>query len=219
MASKQLKRVDDLVRQGVVRGQQLTHTQLKQLENLTHSVDDVDLLKATNRSDVAVGTHTPSGSVRPVSVHAKFDEATGEWLPYDVGKNKVYGRPLENFTPETARYFDDALGVEEEFGVVLRRKKPNHLEQSLAKNNAINLGGSTKDFKLIGNGIFTYVDTYKGVDRLNVCAHGMLPDFRELLTDAPISMYYNGATHTPAELLKRLKSRPSILRISITYVC
>ncbi|WP_338509191.1 hypothetical protein [Pseudomonas poae] len=205
VASKQLKRVDDLVRQGVVRGQQLTHTQLKQLENLTHSVDDVDLLKATNRSDVAVGTHTPSGSVRPVSVHAKFDEATGEWLPYDVGKNKVYGRPLENFTPETARYFDDALGVEEEFGVVLRRKKPNHLEQSLAKNNAINLGGSTKDFKLIGNGIFTYVDTYKGVDRLNVCAHGMLPDFRELLTDAPISMYYNGATHTPAELLETLK--------------
>jgi len=96
---------------------------------LTGASDSVDLLKLSNRHDIAIGTYKPVNGAPISNVAAKFDEATGRWLPYDVTKNKVYGNPLENFTPETARYFEDSVGTADDVAdgvgeVVRRRKKP-----------------------------------------------------------------------------------------------
>ncbi|WP_146118137.1 hypothetical protein ABVN22_18545 [Pseudomonas poae] len=173
---------------------------------LTGSSDSANLVKLSNQPDIAVGTYKASDSSPVTTVVAKFDETTSKWLPYDTVKNKPYGKPLENFTPETARYFEGALGAADEFGVVVRRRpKPNHLEKSLATDNAMRFGNDLKDFKPLGEGIFIYVDKYKGVERLNVCAHGVDPNFKQLLTDEPMKMFYNGKSHTPDELLSFLR--------------
>ena len=142
-----------------------------------------------------MGTYRAGNSQQVSTIAAQFDEASGKWIPYDTLHNGRYGKPLgaEEFIPETARYIDDTAGVVDDVGeVVVRRKKPNHLESSLATNNAIHLGRKLKDFKVLGDGIFTYVDTYKGVERLNVCAHGVNPSFKQLLTNEPMQMFYNG---------------------------
>ncbi|MGY2409839.1 hypothetical protein [Pseudomonas pergaminensis] len=176
---------------------------------LTGTSDSVNVAKLSNQPDIAVGTYRAGNSQQVSNIAAQFDEASGKWIPYDTLHNGRYGKPLgaEEFIPETARYIDDTAGVVDDVGeVVVRRKKPNHLESSLATNNAIHLGRKLKDFKVLGDGIFTYVDTYKGVERLNVCAHGVNPSFKQLLTNEPMQMFYNGKHNTPEDLLALLQS-------------
>ena len=174
---------------------------------LRGSSDSVNLLKLPNRPDIAVGTYTPVNSSQAAKISAQFDEAMGKWVPYDLVRNKRYGKPLENFMPETARYFEGAAAIADDAsGVVRRIRTPNHLERSLATDNAMRLGSDIKDFKSLGDGIFTYVDKYKGVERLNVCAHGVNPNFKQLLSDEPMRMFYNNKHNSPDELLSHLKA-------------
>lgn len=188
-------------------GKKLISTGRQWFAKLRGSSDDINLLKLANKPDIAVGTYAPANGSQASKISAQFDEATGKWVPYDVALNKRYGKPLENFTPETARYFDGAAGVADDAGGVVRRiKKPNHLERSLATDNAMRLGSDIKDFKSLGDGIFTYVDKYKGVERLNVCAHGVNPNFKQLLSDEPMRMFYNNKHNSPDELLALLKA-------------
>ncbi|AYF48917.1 hypothetical protein DXV65_15435 [Pseudomonas fluorescens] len=70
----------------------------------------------------------------------------------------------------------------------------------------MDFGRKLKDFNAPGVGIFTYVDEYKGVERLNICAHGVNPNYGQLLLDEPMKMYYNGKGNTPVELLATLKA-------------
>ncbi len=188
--------LDDLVRLVGKGGQKLTVIGAQRFGKVMSITDNVDLVKLSNRHDIAMGTYKVAGSTEPVSVAAKYNDAAGKWLPYDVIKNRVYGKPLDNFTPETARYSNSAA----------RRVNENHLERSLAKDNSINFGRNIKDFNSPGTGIFTYVDEYKGVERLNVCAHGIDPNAADLLLDEPMKIYYNGKNNTPAELLATLKA-------------
>ena len=210
-AGKSTAGVGNLFRSTTNGGEGLLSKSRQWFGRLTGASDSVDLLKLSNRHDIAIGTYKPVNGAPISNVAAKFDEATGRWLPYDVTKNKVYGNPLENFTPETARYFEDSVGTADDVAdgvgeVVRRRKKTNHLEKSLANDNALHLGREIKDFKVLGDGIFCYVDKYKGVERLNICAHGVNPNFKQLLTDEPMSMFFNGKKNTPADLLEHLRA-------------
>ncbi|WP_248750058.1 hypothetical protein [Pseudomonas sp. MWU15-20650] len=187
------------------------YTPNPQLKNwVGNKTGKYELSKFASRPDIAEGTYKHGNAT--LSTPAKFDAETGKWHAFDPVNDKQLGKPLNDFKPETARYFDNTLSTADDAaeatsGVVLRRKKPNHLEQALAKNNVINTLREIDDFTILADDIFIYVDKYKGVKRLNVVAHGAQPTYKELLADEPISMIFNGRKNSPSELLEFLKSK------------
>ncbi|MDQ0703555.1 hypothetical protein QF043_002347 [Pseudomonas sp. W3I7] len=188
-----------------------SYTPSPQVKNwLSNKTGKYELSKFASRPDIAQGTYKHGTAT--LSTPAQLDAETGKWYAFDPVNDKRIGKPLNDFKPETARYFDNTLNKADDVadatsGVVRRRKKPNHLEQGLARDNAINIGGDIKDFTILGDDIFMYIDKYKGVERLNVVAHGARPTYRQLLADEPVPMIFNGRENSPSELLDFLKSK------------
>ncbi|MGC6369790.1 hypothetical protein [Pseudomonas sp. S2.OTC.A_B10] len=64
------------------------------------------LQEIAQRTDLYVGTYKVPGGNATGRTVAKFDEATGKWLPYNPATKKPYGRPLDDFKPIESTHLD-----------------------------------------------------------------------------------------------------------------
>ena len=71
----------------------------------------------------------------------------------------------------------------------------------------VTMGGTMRELEQIGNEIHTFVDRYKGLDRLNIAAHGLDLNKGERLLDVPSCIVFNNAKLFADDLLKLLRSK------------
>ena len=155
------------------------------------------LSKTVSRPDIAQGTYK-KGLVE-LSTPAKLDEKTGKWFAYDPLNHRSYGKSLDNFTPKASAWVDDALPT---------TGKPTALEIGLGRDNVIQMGGSIQKFNVIDNEVYTFVDTYKGLNRLNITAHGKPYEAgKKLFGKNAATLVINQKEYTAADLVDLLKSK------------
>lgn len=68
----------------------------------------------------------------------------------------------------------------------------------------ISLDTSVRNLQYVDDTFFTFVDTYKGADRLNIVVHGRELGFLEKKYQLPTDVMLNGQASTPEELQGRL---------------
>lgn len=182
-------------------GQWISHPISRVVEGLRPSSRrTVDLLEMSRRPDIAQGTYKIIGSETPLKTTALYDDATRKWFAYDIHTQQRSGLPLHDFSPQSSRAIDTPTPGSTAL-------KPNHLEASLARDNVVELGGTMRELTRLEGDLYCFVDTYKGVDRLNICAHGVGLDLIDRLKNNPTTMYFNNSENTPAQLLNALKNK------------
>ncbi|MFC6297163.1 hypothetical protein GNF76_10045 [Pseudomonas sp. CCM 7893] len=173
-------------------------TNVRQLSQ--RSMDHAQLSDFAKRPDIAEGTYRAYAAPEPAKVTAIVDKKTGNWSQYDVIKNKAYGKKLDNFSPDVphtllkdgSRQTTTAL---------------TNTEKSLALDNVIQMKGTMKDLQLVANEMHIFVDTYKGVDRLNIVAHGAQHGPSISFLDRGSSIIIDNAVFSPKALVFLLQSK------------
>jgi hypothetical protein len=72
--------------------------QLKNLFGATKAIDHADLLKRADFAEGVIKNTDTIGQASPISALYK----DGNWYAFDVARNRPYGAPLENFTPDSS---------------------------------------------------------------------------------------------------------------------
>lgn len=165
--------------------------------NRQHILSPSALDQLAQRGDVAVGSVGENSE--SVAVIAQYDETVKKWYAYDVRAEKPYGPPLSDFKPQASTLPDTSP-----FAV---SPAPNLLERGLEQDNVIQMGGTMKDLQLIGSEIHTFTDTYKGVKRLNIVAHGTSRDWLDKLLRNGSEVMVDGKQYNASELVDLLKSK------------
>lgn len=174
-----------------------------ELSSVGHGINRQQVLspsaleRLSQRGDVAVGS-AGSGS-EAVAVVAQYDEAAKKWYAYDALADKPYGPPLSDFKPEVS-----AVPVSEAGAATAA---DSLLERGLEQDNVVQMGGKMKDLKLIGSEIHTFTDMYKGVNRLNIVAHGTKRDWLDKLLLNGSEVVVDGKPYGAKELVALLKSK------------
>lgn len=121
-----------------------------------------DLSNLARKTDIAQGTY--KRGLTEFSTPARFDGTIRKWHPVDPKTHKAYGKPLESFKPQ-----ESALPGTSRSAMTPQQRA---LDIGLGRDNVIQMGGPMRNMNLIGDEIHTFVDTYKGTNRLNIVAHG-----------------------------------------------
>ncbi|WP_048730525.1 hypothetical protein [Pseudomonas fildesensis] len=185
---------------GIVRG--FWNSGRKALGMSTRSVDLIGLAK---RADVVDGTYKLANRADDIKTLAKFDDETGKWFNFDPITNKSYGRPLENFAPETSQWVDDA--AQSALPAVTNKQSPNLLDTGLAHDNVVRMGGPMKDLKLIAPEIHVFTDSFKGTTRLNIVAHGVERDWVDKFLGKGTQVCIDNQLYDPKGVIALLKSK------------
>jgi len=184
--------VDNLAR-GVVNGvRRVPRAAYYGFKHLRGSYRSGNLLDVVKNPDIAQGTYKSINTTQDVGSLAKYDPATGNWHAYDPRTSQAYGKPLEQFRGTASS---------------LASKDSSLLSAGLARDNVIQLGGTMQEIKVIGSGMHTYVDNYKGVKRLNIIAHGEGPDSANNFLKNGTFLYADGKPQDAKSLISLLKSK------------
>lgn len=166
------------------------------------TMDHAQLRAFAERADIAEGTYRAPGALEPSRVTAQLDNKTGHWLHYDVNKNTAYGKKLDNFSPDNHRPISAATGSQPAPATA-----PVSFEKSLAYDNVIQMKGTMKDLKLVANEMHVFVDTYKGVDRLNIVAHGLERSRLDRFLNRGSSIVIDNTAYSAKDLVALLNTK------------
>ncbi|UII69004.1 hypothetical protein LVW35_14985 [Pseudomonas sp. HN11] len=194
-----LSGVDDLAR-GVFNGvRSLAASAYKGVNHLRGAHRSVNLLELAKRPDIAEGTYKTANGAADTRALAKFDEATQKWYSINPRTQKIYGKPLNNFTADTSRLTGSANAA---------GTSPSLLDRGLARDNVIQLGGAMKEFKIIDSEVHVFYDVYKGTDRLNIVAHGKpYVSNNKIFARNNADIIIGGKSYSASELVALLKSK------------
>lgn len=162
-----------------------------------HGINRQHVLSPSALEELALRRDVAVGSVNGTSMVAQYDEAAKQWYAYDVRAGKPYGPPLSDFTPEVS----PAPNTTEAEPAV-----HSLLGNGLKRDNYIEMDSTMRDLKLIGPEIHTYTDTFKGVPRLNIVAHGKRTWLDRLLRE-PAVIAVDGVGYDAKGLVTLLKSK------------
>lgn len=165
--------------------------------NRQHILGPEALSQLVQRGDVAVGS--VKAGTESVAVLAQYDQAAQKWYAYDARAGKPYGAPLSDFTPEVSAAPASTPGV--------TPVAPSLLEQGLSQDNIVQMGGAMQNLQLIGSEIHTFTDTYKGVNRLNIVAHGTSRDWLDKLLLNSSEVVVDGKPYNAKALATLLRSK------------
>ncbi|MGF6093996.1 hypothetical protein [Pseudomonas sp. 18175] len=186
--------LDDLAR-GLWTGARKTvsaaHKGINHLRGAARSVDLIDVIK---RPDIAQGTFKTAQSANDGKALAKFDEATNKWYAYDPHKKQAYGKPLEGFAAEQSK-------------LVSGKAENSLLDAGLSQDNVVRMGGPMENLTFIGSEMHTFEDTYKNTKRLNISAHGAMPEPRNKHLFYGTQVVVEGVAYDAAGLVALLKSK------------
>jgi hypothetical protein len=197
--------IDDLAR-GVFRaGHFVGGKAYKGIEQLRGAYRGSDLLGVIKNPNIAEGTYKAANRSGDINTLAKLDDQSGNWFNVNPHTGEDYGNAIEGFKAQKSANVDDTVA-----GVSATEKTTRKplLEQGLAYDNVIQLGGTMKGFKFIDSEVHVFYDTYKGTERLNIVAHGkpyVSNGKRFSPNNAEINI--NGKPYSAADLVTLLKSK------------
>lgn len=164
---------------------------LRQLRR-SGSLDNV--IPLARRSDIAEGTIRGLNGADDLKVTAQLDEASSNWFHIDKRTGHAFGKPID-FVPETSRLVDSSVAAGSNQNALSR------LERFLSTDNAIRFG-KMRDFKVVQRDLHTYVDEVGGQTRINIVAHGGIPEG----ADGAL-MYFNKTGHNADQVFLLLKAK------------
>ncbi|WP_236371471.1 hypothetical protein [Pseudomonas salomonii] len=183
-----LSGVDDLARGVFKAGRVAVGKVYRGIGQLRGSARSVNLLELVKNPNIAEGTYRAAKGSGEISALAKFDDTSGKWFAYDPYTGKAYGKAIEGFQVQKTA------------------NNQTLLEQGLASDNIIQLGGAMKEFKVIDTKVHVYYDVYKGTDRLNIVAHGKpYVAGRKIFKKNNADIIINGKSYNAQELVDLLK--------------
>jgi hypothetical protein len=150
------------------------------------------------RADIAEGTYKVGTRTERIKTTAIQDEKTGDWFHYDAARNRAYGAKIEHFAAQANDPVSATASASASPG--------NNFQKSLAKDKAIK-PNHMQDLKMIANEVHTYVDNYKGPQRLNIVAHGHGRDFVDKLLRQGTHVVIDQTQYSAKELVALLKSK------------
>ncbi len=182
--------LDDLLRLLGKGGGKILSTGLHGVRRLTGNAQNLDLIKLAKRADIAEVSVKAADGVSQYRTLAKVDNRTGKVFRYSSKADKVYGRPLDDFSMNPGGAND----------------RTSLLGRQLAANNVIDMGSTMRELKALDKEIFTFVNDVQGTSRLTIVAHGWERN--------PLKKLFNlGATvadsanksYSPAQFLELLR--------------
>jgi len=178
------------------------------------AMNNAQMKEFIKRADIAEGTYQVGTSTERIKALAMRDQNTGHWFHYDAGKARPYGAKIDKFSPQTHRPVSTAASAPS--------APLNHFEKSLQADNVVQMGGPMKDLKMVANEMHTYVDVYKGVDRLNIVAHGHPRNLADKIFGRGTHVVIDGKPYSARELVTLLNSKgvdPSLYNNIRLLVC
>lgn len=183
-----LSGIDDLARGVFNAGRGAVGKVYRGIGQLRGSSRSVNMLGLVKNPNIAEGTYRAARGSGEISTLAKFDDKSGKWFTYDPHTGKTYGKAIEGFQAQKIA------------------NNQSLLEQGLASDNIIQLGGAMKEFKVIDTKVHVYYDVYKGTDRLNIVAHGKpYVAGRKLFKKNKADIIINDKSYNAQELVDLLK--------------
>lgn len=172
------------------------------------AMNNAQMKEFVKRADIAEGTYQVGTSTERIKALAMRDQNTGHWFHYDADKARPYGAKIDKFSPQTHRPVSTIASAPS--------APLNHFEKSLQADNVVQMGGPMKDLKMVANEMHTYVDVYKGVDRLNIVAHGHPRNLADKIFGRGTHVVIEGKPYSARELVTLLNSKGLIPRCTTT---
>ncbi|MBD8090280.1 hypothetical protein IFT48_09820 [Pseudomonas fluorescens] len=103
--------------------------------------------------------------------------------------------------------FGGLLGAGKTAGTAAARYSSNKLlKHARATRDRMLMGATVNSMRQVDGELFTFIDTYKKADRLNIVAHSKTPSVLDMLLSRGSSMLANREKLSPNDLLKLLQS-------------